>query len=481
MNRPIRRIAIVCMVLFAMLLANGSWIVVVRQGSLNERPENRRVRDSEFSQDRGPIMAGQTQIASTVPSKDQYGYQRTYPQAAMYAPITGYYSYDHARIGLEQSYNTQLAGTDDSQFIKRVIDTVTGQKPTGAIVETTINPKAQEAAYNGLGKRKGAVVAMDPRTGAVLAMASTPSYDPNQIASHDIGDANQAWSELSNDKNRPMANRAAREIYPPGSTFKLVTAAAALESGMNPDTMVDSPSKLTLPGTNYGLTNETNCGGDKITLDHALAVSCNTAFAGIGNQLGADALRTQSEKFGFGRRHLNELNGVDSRFPADPNPAQTALSAIGQYDVAASPLQMASVTAAIANNGEVYEPYLVSTVRSANLSPIQKNRPSKTGIAMSPANSEKLRSMMTTVVESGTGTNAQIKGHQVGGKTGTAQTSPENPPYAWFTSYAMDSSGKVPEVAVTVFIEDAGVARDEIAGGALAAPVARQVMQAVLR
>ncbi|OYO25088.1 cell division protein FtsI [Enemella dayhoffiae] len=479
MNRPIRRVAIVAMLMFGLLLANGTFTMVVRQDSLNANAQNRRTRDEEFAQDRGPIMAGQTQIAQTAPSKDQFQFQRSYPEAKLYAPITGYYSYDHARSGLEASMNRELAGTADSQLIRRVLDTVTGQKPTGASVETTINPKAQRAAAEALGNRKGAVVAMDPRTGAVLAMVTSPSYDPNLIASHDIRAANRAYQDLASDTDRPMANRAAREIYPPGSIFKLVTAAAALENGRRPEGQVASPERLRLPQTSYDLTNDSDCGGANVTIDQALKVSCNTAFANLGLELGADKLRAQAEKFGFGSRPLTELNAVASRYPDNPNLPETALTAIGQHDVAATPLQMTMVTSAIANNGDLYEPYLVSTVRGSNLTPIETRKPRLKGRTMSADNAKLLAEMMQHVVTDGTGQNAQIRGVKVGGKTGTAQSDPKRPPYAWFTSYALDSSGQ-PAVAVTAFVEDANIQRSDIAGGRVAAPIAKSVMEAVL-
>nr|WP_156607685.1 penicillin-binding protein 2 [Auraticoccus cholistanensis] len=465
------------MLLFALLLGNGTYLIVVRQDALNAHPNNRRVRDAEFAQDRGGILVANTLIAETVESDGDFRYQRVYPDPEAYAHVTGWYSYDRARSGLEETYNTELAGTDDSLFVRRLVDLVTGRTPQGASITTTINPEAQRAAAEALGDRKGAVVALDPRTGAVLALVSHPSYDPNAIASHDIGEADQAYTQLAEDEDRPLANRAAREIYPPGSTFKLVTAAAALEAGWEPDTETDSPDRLQLPGTETYLPNQTDCGGDEVTLDQALQVSCNTAFANLGVELGADALREQAEAFGFETRHLADLNGVASRFPENPDDAQTALSAIGQFEVAASPLQMAMVAAGIANDGVVMEPYLVDQVRAPNLSVLRQTRPQELGRAMSAENAAKLQQMMVDVVEEGTGANARLDGVEVGGKTGTAQTDLERNPYAWFVSAApMDD----PQVAVAVFIEDADIARNDIAGGRLAAPIARAVTQAVV-
>ncbi len=479
MNRPIRRVAVVAMVMFALLMANITYSNVFRTDSLNADGANRRVRDAEFGQDRGAILVGGTAIAATKPSNDRFKYQRIYSQPELYAPVTGYYSYDYERTGLEATYNSQLAGTDDSLFVRRMIDIVTNHTPQGASVETTLNAKAQQAAAKSLGHSKGAVVAIDPATGAILALVTNPSYDPNNIASHDIGAAQKAWTTLSKDPAQPMSNRAVREVYPPGSTFKLVTAAAALETlHMTADTKVPSPAKLKLPNTNTYLTNEGSCGGTQITVKQALRVSCNTAFAGIGLQLGAVPLRAEAEKFGFDRAQLPELNGVASRFPDNPDLSQTALSAIGQYDVAATPLQMAMVSAAISNGGTLMKPYLVNTVRTANLQSVYTAKPDKLSQPLTTANASILQQMMEDVVQNGTGTSAKISGVTVGGKTGTAQSDPTRKPFAWFTSYAKAGNSSV---AVAVMIQDADIQRNDIAGGRLAAPVAKAVMEAVLK
>jgi peptidoglycan glycosyltransferase len=478
MNKPIRRVAFIAMIMFALLLANGTYMMIFRQSSLAAQPQNRRVRDAEFAQNRGAILAaGKTEIAKTVPAKDRFKYQRVYPDGELYAAVTGFYSYDRASSGLERTYNAQLAGTDDALFVRRLVDMATNRTPEGASVQTTIVPKIQKAAADALGNQNGAVVALNPKTGAVLAMVTSPTFDPNDIATHDIEDAGKAYDRLASNSQDPLSNRAAREIYPPGSTFKLVTTAAALADGKTPSSMVESPDRLKLPGTRVFLSNSTNCGGTEITITQALKVSCNTAFANLGMDVGASKLRDQAQLFGFDRRHLADLGGVASQFPDKLNEAQLALSSIGQYDVAASPLQMAMVSSAIANDGVLMDPYVVSQVRSQDLRPIETHEPNVLSTAMTPENASELQQMMGVVVSQGTGRNAQIPGVEVGGKTGTAQSDPKRKPFAWFTSFApLDDA----TVAVAVIVEDADIPRDDIAGGRVAAPIARAVMEAAL-
>ena len=488
MNKPIRTMAIFCMLLFAALLLNSTYLQYVDAGSLNSRPDNKRVRDAEFSRKRGAIVAGNSSIAESVKSDDQYVYQRVYKQPQKYAQITGYYSYIYGRSGVESSQNEILSGSDPRLFVNRVVDMLGNSQPKGGSVSLTINPKAQTAAYDGLralGKNvQGSVVALDPSTGKILAMVSSPSYDPNQLASHDFSAVQKSWAGLNGNKDRPLLNRGIQEVYPPGSTFKLVTAAAALSSGQyTPDTKVKGGAKLDLPQTSTDLVNEngSNCGGDRITLTQALEVSCNVSFGDIGLRLGAPALREQAEKFGFDQTYLHDLNGqVKSRFPdaKHVDEPQTALSAIGQYDVAATPLQMAMVASGIANGGTVMRPYLVDEVQAPDLSRLDKTIPEAfRSNAVSSSVARDLTQMMIEVVDRGTGTTAQIPGVKVAGKTGTAQSSPERPPYAWFVSFAPADN---PKVAVAVLVEDAGVERNAISGSGLAAPIAKKVMEAVI-
>lgn len=473
MNGPIRRVSVVVMLLFVALMANATFTYVARTDSLTQDPQNRRVRDAEFGVHRGDILVGNTPIATSKPVQDRYGWQRTYPQDALYTGVTGHYSF-YGATGLEQSYRGELAGTSDAQFLQRLVDLASGSRRQGASLETTLDARAQQAAAKALGNRAGAVVALDYKTGAVRALVTSPTYDPNDLATHDLDALSATAKKLEADDGKPLSNRAVREIYPPGSTFKLVVSAAALESGMTPDSMLDAPNGLPLPGSSKVLNNAGNCGGTRVTLRQALQTSCNTAFANLGASLGDGALRTQAQKFGFGTPQLADLNGVASRFPAQLDRAQLMMSSIGQFDVAATPLQMAMVGAGIANNGVVMEPYLVARVRAADLSVVSQRTPRAASVALTPANAAALQDMMVNVVANGTGQRAQIAGVRVGGKTGTALTDGVHAPYAWFVAWADD-----PAIAVAVFVQDAGVDASEVSGGRFAAPVARAVIEAM--
>lgn len=474
MNGPIRRVGVAVAIMMAALLVNSTWLEVGRASSLNHDPRNRRVTEAEYARNRGAIMVGNEAVAQSRPSDGRFKFARTYPQPGLYAHVTGYYSYEYGSSGIELNHSKQLAGTSDDQFLNRLFDSLAGKEPAGSSTVTTINAAAQKAAYEGLDGRKGAVVALNYRTGEVLASVSLPTYDPNSLSSTNLTTARQAWEKLTTDPNRPLNNRASKEIYPPGSTFKLVTAAAALESGLAPDTLFEAPERLRLPQTSNYLTNQSDCGGAKITLEQALKVSCNTAFANVGLQVGADKLREQAEKFGFNQDITTDVPYVASRFPGKLNEPQTAQSSIGQYEVAATPLQMAMVAAAIANGGQVMEPYLVKEVRAADLSVVSTHRPVRLQRAVSESNARLLQQMMVATVEDGTGTAARIEGLRVGGKTGTAQSDPKRPPYAWFVAFSDD-----PDVAVAVFLEEAGGERSDIAGGRLAGPIAKAVIEAL--
>lgn len=418
MNQPLRRIAVVVMIMFAMLLANASYTYLFRHDMLHNDPNNRRVRNEQFAQDRGPIMVGSAAIAESKPVNDKLKFQRTYPDGPTYAAITGYFSFDFAASGLERTYNDELAGLSDSLAMRRALDRLTGKQPKGATVETTLDSRLQKAAAKALQGSRGAIVALDTRTGAVKALVSAPSWDPNDLATHDLAAANEAWQKLNTDETRPMVNRATREFYPPGSTFKVVVSAAALEAGRTPESMVESPHTITLPGTKTVLPNQSAACNGKITFTRALSNSCNTTFALLGMELGEQRLADQARKFGFGQRPLPELRAIASQFPSQLEKPQLAQSSIGQFDVRATPLQMAMVAQAIGNDGILMEPYLVQTVRAPDLSVISEHKPRELARAVSPQTAESLRTMMKAVVERGSGRRAAVPGLTVMGKTG---------------------------------------------------------------
>jgi peptidoglycan glycosyltransferase len=482
-NAPIRRLSGVVALLFCALLVSSTAIQFFQSKSLQERPGNRRTLLADYARERGQILVGGTPVAKSVPTKDELKWLRTYPQGELYSHVTGYYSFTYgAGGGLEGADNDLLSGSSDTLFYRRVTDILTGKEQTGASLELTINPAAQKAAEQALGDQRGAVVALDPSNGEILALVSHPAYDPSVLSSHDSRKVQAAWERLNADKGRPMVDRAiGGDLYPPGSTFKVVTAAAALESGkFTEESQIPGPATLDLPQTSVNLPNDDHrpCGpGNKTSLKHALVVSCNTAFGWLGMELGADALRSQAAKFGFGDKLEIPMSVTPSRVPDELNEPQTAQSAIGQYDVRVTPLQMAMVSAAVANNGVVMQPHLVRRVLSSDLEVIDQPDPVQLSQAVSPDSAAALTRMMEGVVTSGTGTAAQIPGVDVAGKTGTAQHGKGLAPHAWFISFAPAQGAKV---AVAVVVEDGGKLGNEAFGGKVAAPIAKSVMQAVL-
>jgi penicillin-binding protein A len=486
MNKPIRTLAVGCLALFVMLLININYVQVFKAGALNDDSRNKRVTNEECSRERGPILVNGETVARSVPSGDSLQFIRRYSQPTKYAQATGYFSCEFGRTAIEATENSILSGSDSRLFVNRVIDLVGNDQPKGGSVLLTLDPAAQQAAVDGLHNPslgsgvRGSAIALDPRTGAILALASTPSYNPNKLATHDFTKAKRAYTRLTNSPTDRMLDRATQQIYPPGSTFKLVTAAAALSQGYTPDSLVDGNSSYLLPGTRTLLHNENgeSCGGGKVTMTVALENSCNVAFARLGNEIGDDALRDQAEKFGFNDDNImSELPAARSNFPTSLDDAQTALSAIGQFEVAASPLQMAMVAAGIANGGEVMRPYIVQEVRSPDLDVLDEAQPEVLHQAVSSTVASELTQMMVDVVANGTGTEAQIPGIPVAGKTGTANSAPSRPPYAWMVTFAPADD---PQVAVAVQIEHSSTLRSDITGNGLAGPICRSIMQAVL-
>ncbi|MEU6443891.1 penicillin-binding transpeptidase domain-containing protein [Streptomyces sp. NPDC047046] len=482
MNKPLRRIAIFCGLLVLALLLRDNWIQYVKADTYQSDKANPRVTIERYAQPRGDIIAdGKPVTGSKNTNGISYKYKRTWKNGPMWAPVTGYSSQLIGATQLESLNDDILTGNDDRLFFRRTLDMITGKKKQGGNVVTTINSAAQKAAFDGLGSKKGAVAAIDPSTGAILALASTPSYDPSSFAGISNKDG-ETFSKLEKDKDKPLMNRALRETYPPGSTFKVVTAAAALESGKyQPDQKTDTPLPWIMPGTNTPLPNEGSIPCKDATLRNALKYSCNTVFGKIGADLGQDAMLEEAEKFGFNAKHDVPVRSAASNFSKDMTPDGVAQSSIGQFNTAATPLQMAMVASAVANDGKLMKPYMVSELQSPSLDTIEKTEPKEMSRPLSAENAQKLQSMMETVVNEGTGTNARIPGVTVGGKTGTAQHGVANSelPYAWFVSYAKTDQGS--PVAVAVVVEDGSANHDDISGGGLAAPIAKSVMEAVIK
>ncbi|MET9219209.1 peptidoglycan D,D-transpeptidase FtsI family protein [Streptomyces sp. NPDC088197] len=486
MNKPLRRVAVFCGLLVLALLLRVNYVQFVQADQLSNDVHNRRVAINQYAQPRGDIIVdgGKAITGHTETTGSDFKFKRTYVDGPMWAPVTGHASQAFGTTFLEGVEDKFLTGNDDRLFFNRTIDLLTGKEKQGGNVVTTLNAKAQKAAFQGLGNKKGAVVALDPGTGAILAMASTPSYDPSTIAGNSKTDEKN-WVALDkkNDPDDPTQNRALRQTYPPGSTFKLVTAAAALENGAVTDinAKTDTPLPYILPGTTTPLKNEGNIPCKEASLIDALRVSCNTVFGHLGaDKVGLQAMVDEAEKFGFNKEQFVPVRANASNFDTKMTKDQVALSSIGQFDTAATPLQMAMVASAIANNGKLMKPYMVDKLVAPNLSTISQTNPSEMSQPLSPENAQKLQTMMETVVNSGTGTNAKISGVKVGGKTGTAQNgiNNEGTPYAWFVSYAMTDQGS--PVAVAVVVEDGAANHDDVSGGGLAAPIAKKVMEAVL-
>jgi penicillin-binding protein A len=496
MNKPIRTISIFLMLLFAALLINATYLQYYASGKYNDDTRNRRVVDAEFSRERGAILVGRDPVAESVKSDDLYKFQRTYPKPLLYAGLTGYFAYGGSITGVEKSQNDVLSGDDSRLFVNRLIDLLGDKGPQGGDVELTINAKAQKAAYDGLtslpGNVKGAVVALQPSTGKILAMVTTPTYDPNKVATHDFAANQKAFDKLDADPDEPLLNRAVQMSLPPGSTFKLVTASAAISSGKyDADSQVPGGDTYQLPQTSgeSGLIDNEgrDCGTKTVAFRQAMENSCNTVFAQLAVGVGADAMQKQAEAFGFNSDYdqWDDLQGTNgkstltvSNFPKDMNPPQTGQSGIGQYEVRATPLQMAMVAAGIANNGKVMKPYLVDEVQSADSDTVATTPTKMLSQAVTADTAKEVTKLLVATVNEGTASPAAITGIQVAGKTGTAQSGQDNvPPYAWFVSFAPAENAKV---AVAVMIQSADIPRDDIAGGKWGGPIAKAVMEAVL-
>ena len=483
MIRHIRHAAVFCALLLVALLVNAARVQVFQARSYDDNAANRRPNIARYGQPRGDILVGGRPVTGSRDTGEQLRYERTYSDGPMFAPVTGFASQEYGTSLLEHTEDGVLSGADPMLSSFPLWNDFTRARNPGGDVVTTLDPAAQRAAYRGLAGRKGAVAAIEPSSGRILALVSSPSYDPAALSGNDAGVA-RSWARLNRAADKPMLNRAVRQTYPPGSTFKVVTAAAALDAGVitDLDEPTRSPDPYTLPGTTTRLTNESD-GCVDLSLREAFKWSCNTVFAKLGVDVGVRDMTATAQGFGFNDTKLRiPFSVARSTFDTTLDRAQLALSSIGQYNTRATPLQMAMVAGAVANGGQVREPYLVertvraggATVRTAGSRPVRQ--------AMKASTAARLRELMTQVVTEGTGTNAAIPGAVVGGKTGTAQHGILNSgtPYAWFVSWAQGDTDIQPKVAVAVVVEDGSVARGDITGGGMAAPIARAVMEAVL-
>jgi penicillin-binding protein A len=493
MNRALYRLSLACLAMFVLLLINVNYVQAFEASSLANRPGNARTFSQQFQYQRGSIIAtgvgGNKTIAESVPIKGTNMFQRYYPGGATYAPVTGFDSV-YGATGIEKAYDKYLAGTAPSLTVHNLISLLTGKPKQGATVYLTISPAAQQAAYQALladGGHQAAAVALNPTTGAILAMASDPSYDPNRLTTLNGAELVKVDNELLRDPAQPLLNRAINETYPPGSSFKVVTGSAAFSTGKvaNTSTPVFAPQPLILPN-GHALNNDAGeiCGDGRPPIIQAFWMSCNTAFGQIGIRLGAHTLEDYATRFGWNNSNLTIPMPVSPSVtplpPGNPpDPSLTAYMAIGQFSDAVTPLQEAMDAAAIADHGTVMRPYLLDQVQAPDLSTITSTTPSALSQAVSPQVASEMTQMMIAVTQNPGGTAYQTAGPPtvgslvIAGKTGTAENGIDNSGLddAVFTCFAPASN---PKIAVGVIVKGGGFGADA------AAPIAVKIIEAYL-
>jgi peptidoglycan glycosyltransferase len=474
MNRPILRVFGLVVVLFALLVAFTSRWTVFEASSLNSNPLNRRQLLEEQRINRGRIVAADgTVLARSVPQPGGI-FGRVYPQNGLFAHAVGYSFITIGREGLEASRNSALAGKQTS--VNSIIDQLSGRRRQGQDVLTTLDPHAQRVALSALAGRQGAVVALDPRTGAVKVMASVPGFDPNGLSPRRFAALNR------NQARKPLVNRATQFGYAPGSTFKVITATAAIDTGRyTPQSVVNGRNGVRISGV--PLANDFNRSFGPIDLTTALTQSVNTVWAQVAVSLGKSVLASYMERFGF--NHKPQLDYPTTQMSSsgeyrngtllDPRSTYVDVGrmGIGQDKLAVTPLQMAEVAAAVANRGRLMTPHLTDRIVDRDGRTVQTIGPSVQSVVMKPSTAQAVTAMMESVVNSGTGTQAQIPGVRVAGKTGTAETQIGTAlNNVWFIAFAPADH---PRVAIAVTLQ-----KVPGFGGDLAAPIAKQVMQVVL-
>ncbi|AEI08405.1 penicillin-binding protein 2 [Corynebacterium resistens DSM 45100] len=459
------------------LIANLTYIHAFQHEKFAENPRNARQYLKSKSQERGQITAGGQVLANSKADEDGY-YHRYYPtNPAQYGSVIGYFSDRFGASGLEASQNSILTGEDDSLFARRTWDTLTGKEFKGANVDLTLLPNVQKVAYEQLASRgySGSVVALRPSNGEILAMSSTPSFNPSEIVTDNPKQAEANFSQLSSSDGSPLLNRSTQQTQPPGSTFKVVTTTAALMAGDDENTSVTGANQITLPGTNTTLENYggATCGaGGQVTLMEAFRRSCNTAFVDLSTRHGADAMRKAAKAYGIGENMEDVGLGVQKSTLGDiPDDAALSQTSIGQRDVALTPLQNAVIAATVANGGKRMEPHLIKKITGSDLKTLKTTKPKKAGDAMPKKTADQLTKMMLQAELYAGGQDSTIAS-----KTGTAEhgeDSRNSKPHAWYIAFSTDA-----DVAVAVLVENGGDRGQAATGGSIAGPIGRAVINA---
>ena len=493
MNKPLKFLTRTVFGMFLVLFFAVTMIQFVTADELRANELNGRTVKNGYKVERGSILVDGDPIAYSTPTGDEFRYVRQYSAGPLYAPVTGYFSHTQGMTGLEAAMNQDLSGIGNAQFFTRIMNTLNGVAPQGSSVETTIDPRAQQAAADAMAASgfEGAVVAIEPSTGRILAQVSTPSFDPNTLSSNNDAEIITNYRQLEEDPQRPLENRAiAGDLYHPGSVYKLVVAAAAIEDGeATPSSEFANPAQLSLPQSSAVMQNasRTTCGpGDRATLEQAIVMSCNIPIAELAMKMDRNAVPDMARAFGFEQEITTPLAVTPSASPQPADDAQAALSSIGQLDVRVTPLQIAMVSAGIANGGTVMRPHLVDQVITPDLRVEREFPPEELGRPISNKTADALTGIMERGVSApeGLAQKAAIPGVRVAGKTGTAENGTADdgsdlPFTLWFTGFAPADD---PEVAVAVVIEDGGGEAYGFEGGSFDLPTAvgKQVMEAVL-
>lgn len=486
MNRAIRRVAIAATVMVVLLMLQLTNVQVFQANSLRQDPRNTRMLLDEYSRQRGQITANGQVLAVSTPADGQIPWQRQYPDpdSVPFAPVVGYYSLQYATAGLEQTQDAFLNGSDDRLWTERLRGFLSGRTPQGGNVDLTLSPEGQRTAYDALqrgtgqGPLIGSVAAIKPSTGDVLALASSPSYNPNDLLGGDANASAQSMESLSADPGQPLLNHATQTALPPGSIFKVVTTAAALESGFTPDSPVSGASNTLLPGTETYLENydgSTCAGGGTTTLTTAFALSCNVPFVEAAPQIGRDEFLDVAKRFGYDGQSPDL--GIPATFSGTgdmSDDAQLSMSAIGQSNVRSTTLQAAEMAATVSNNGKRMQPQLIRRLQAPNLSTVSQPSPKEAGQAISPEIAAQLTTLMqASEAHSGGG----IPGVEIASKTGTAEhgEGDSSVPYTWYIAFA---PGR--DVAVAVCIESGPGITSSTVGATVAAPIGREVIASLL-